>query len=166
MMLEDHDTKRVYELIMVPCIKLFIEAEFNGVQIDLDKMDDAEVYLREEVATALANLEKWAKKAVKVDKKGPNKGKINWGSPDQLGDLLFNVLKIKGVEKTEGGKWSVSESVLLRIDHPMVGDLLKFRAAQKQLSSFIEGWRPYIDPEGRLHPVFKVARYSYRTSIL
>jgi hypothetical protein len=30
MMNEDHDTKRVYELIMVPCIKLFIEAEFNG----------------------------------------------------------------------------------------------------------------------------------------
>jgi uracil-DNA glycosylase family 4 len=156
MMLEDHDTKRVYDLIMVPCIKLFIEAEFNGVQIDLDKMDDAEVYLREEVATALGNLEKWEKKAVKVDTKGANKGKINWGSADQLADLLFVQLKIKGVERTEGGKWSVSESVLLRIDHPMVGDLLKFRAAQKQLSSFIEGWRPYIDPEGRLHPVFKL----------
>jgi uracil-DNA glycosylase family 4 len=156
MMLEDHDTKRVYELIMVPCIKLFIEAEFNGVQIDLDKMDDAEVYLREEVATALANLDKWAKKAVKVDAKGPNKGKINWGSPDQLADLLFNVLKIKSIDETPGGKKSVSESVLLRIDHPMVGDLLKFRAAAKQLSSFIEGWRPYIDPEGRLHPVFKL----------
>jgi DNA polymerase-1 len=156
MMNEDHDTKRVYELIMVPCIKLFIEAEFNGVQIDLDKMDDAEVYLRDEVVTALANLDKWAKKAVKVDAKGPNKGKINWGSPDQLADLLFNVLKIKPVEQTAGGKNSVSESVLLRIDHPMVGDLLKFRAAQKQLSSFIEGWRPYIDLEGRLHPVFKL----------
>jgi uracil-DNA glycosylase family 4 len=156
MMLEDHDTKRVYELIMVPCIKLFIEAEFNGVQINLDKMDDAEVYLREEVATALSNLEKWSKKAVKVDTKGANKGKINWGSADQLADLLFVQLKIKGVERTEGGKWSVSESVLLRIDHPMVGDLLKFRAAQKQLSSFIEGWRPYIDLYGRLHPVFKL----------
>lgn len=153
---EDHDTKRVYELIMIPCIQLFIEAEFNGVQINLDKMDDAEVYLREELDKALTGLEKWGKKAKKVDAKGPNKGKINWGSPDQLADLLFNVLKIKGVEKTAGGKWSVSESVLLRIDHPMVGDLLKFRAAQKQLSSFIEGWRPYIDLHGRLHPVFKL----------
>jgi DNA polymerase-1 len=156
MLNEDHDTKRVYEKIMLPCIKLFLEAEFNGVQIDLDKMDDAEVFLREEVATALKGLDKWGKKAVKVDQKGPNKGKINWGSPDQLADLLFNILKIKGVEKTAGGKWSVSESVLLRIDHPMVGDLLKFRAAQKQLSSFIEGWRPYLDLDGRLHPVFKL----------
>src|SRR3546814_18485920 len=51
---------------------------------------------------------------------------------------------------------SVSESVLNRIDHPMVGDLLKFRAAQKQLSGFIEGWKPYLDLVGRLHPVFKL----------
>jgi DNA polymerase I-like protein with 3'-5' exonuclease and polymerase domains len=153
---QDHDVKRVYDLVMVPCIKMFIEAEFKGVYIDLDKMDDAEAYLREEVSTALKNLEGWGKKAVKVDAKGPNKGKINWGSADQLADLLFNVLKIKPIEQTKGGKNSVSESVLLRIDHPMVGDLLKYRAASKQLSSFIEGWRPYIDLDGFLHPSFKL----------
>ena len=156
MLNEDHDVKRVHDLIMVPCIQLFIEAEYKGVYINLEKMDDAEAYLREEVSTALTNLEAWGKKAEKVDQKGPNKGKINWGSADQLGHLLFEVLKIPVVEKTKGGKASVSESVLLRIDHPMVGDLLKYRAAQKQLSSFIEGWRPYIDTAGRLHPVFKL----------
>lgn len=150
---EDEDTQRVHDLIMVPCIKLFIEAEFRGVYIDLEKMDDAEAYLREQLATSLENLERWGKKASKVDRKT---GKINWGSADQLGNLLFHDLKIKSIEKTKGGKDSVSESVLLRIDHPMVGDLLKFRAAQKQLSSFIEGWRPYIDADGRLHPVFKL----------
>lgn len=153
---EDHDVKQVFDLILMPCVKLFIEAEFNGVQINLEKMDDAETFLREELATATSNLDVWAKKAVKVDVKGANKGKINWGSADQLGDLLFNVLKIKPIEKTKKGKNSVSESVLLRIDHPMVGDLLRFRAAQKQLSGFIEGWRPYIDLNGRLHPVFKL----------
>ena len=150
---DDQDVKRVHDLIMVPCIALFIEAEFDGVQIDLDKMDDAENYLREELTTALSNLERWGTKATLADKKT---GKINWGSADQLGNLLFNDLKIKPIEKTKGGKNSVSESVLLRIDHPMVGDLLKFRAAQKQLSGFIEGWRPYLDLAGRLHPVFNL----------
>lgn len=150
---EDHDVKRVYNLIMMPCVKLFIEAEFNGVQVNVDKMADAEAYLREELADATAKLAKWGKKAKLVDKKS---GTINWGSADQLGDLLFNVLKIKPIEKTKGGKNSVSESVLLRIDHPMVGDLLRFRAATKQLSGFIEGWKPYLDLRGRLHPVFKL----------
>ena len=36
LLLEDHDIKRVWELIMMPCIKLFIEAEFKGVYIDTD----------------------------------------------------------------------------------------------------------------------------------
>jgi uracil-DNA glycosylase family 4 len=150
---EDHDVRRVFRHILVPCIDLFVDAEFTGIQIDLDKMDDAENYLREELATALANLEVWGKKATKVDKKS---GKINWGSADQLGHLLFTDLKIKSIEKTKGGKDSVSESVLNRIDHPMVSDLLKFRAAQKQLTGFIEGWKPYLDCKGRLHPVFKL----------
>lgn len=155
---EDEDVKRVFDLVMMPCVKLFIEAEYNGVYIDLDKMDDAEVFLREQLAEAESNLEVWGNKAKKIDtnKRSPTYGKINWGSADQLGDLLFNVLKIKPLEKTKAGKNSVSESVLLRLDHPMVGDLLKFRAAQKQLSSFIEGWKPYLDTKGRLHPVFKL----------
>lgn len=153
---EEQDVQRVYRLIMIPCVKLFTEAEFNGVQIDVDKMSDAEAYLREELADAQAKLEKWGKKATLVDTKGPNKGKINWGSAKQLGHLLFKDLKIKSIEKTKGGADSVSESVLLRIDHPMVGDLLRFRAATKQLSGFIEGWKPYLDLRGRLHPVFKL----------
>lgn len=153
MLKEDGDVEQVFRLIMMPCVKLFTEAEYRGVYIDLDKMDDADAYLRSELETALANLEKWGAKATKVDKKT---GKINWGSADQLGNLLFNDLGIESIEKTKGGKDSVSESVLLRIDHPMVSDLLKFRAASKQLSAFIEGWRPYIDTTGRLHPVFKL----------
>lgn len=150
---EDYEVNRVFKYVMMPCVEMFVEAEFEGVYINKAKMDDAEAFLREELATAQFNLEKWAGKAEKVDRKT---GKINWGSSDQLAHLLFHVLKIPVVEKTKGGKESTSESVLLRIDHPMVGDLLKFRAATKQLSGFIEGWKPYLDLHSRLHPVFKL----------
>lgn len=153
MLKEDEDVYQVFRWILMPAVQMFMEAEYQGVYINLDQMDDAEAYLREELATATKNLDQWADKAVKVDRKT---GKINWGSADQLGDLLFNQLGIDIVEVTKTGKASVSESVLMRIDHPMVGDLLKFRAAQKQLSGFIEGWRPYLDLNGRLHPVFKI----------
>lgn len=156
MLNEDHDVKRVHDLIMIPCIQLFIEAEHRGVFINLDKMDDAEAYLREELTKAEKALEKWASKAVLVDTKGPNKGKINWGSPKQLGHLLFDVLKIKSKVETKTGAKSTSESALNQIDHPMVADLLKFRGHKQQLSFFIEGWKPYLDLEGRLHPSFKL----------
>ncbi len=156
MLNEDHDVKRVHDLIMIPCIQLFIEAEHRGVYINLDKMDDAELYLREELEKAEKALEPWAAKAKLVDTKGPNAGKINWGSPKQLGDLLFNVLKIKSSAKTKTGAMSTSESALNQIDHPMVADLLKFRGHKQQLSFFIEGWKPYLDTNGRLHPSFKL----------
>lgn len=153
MLNEDHDIKQVHDLIMVPCIQLFIEAEHRGVYIQQDQMDDAENHLREELKKAEDALEKWSKKAKKVDKKT---GKINWGSPDQLADLLFVQLKIKGSQRTKTGKYSTSESVLNQIDHPMVGDLIKFRGHKQQLSFFIDGWKPYLDLEGRLHPSFKL----------
>lgn len=153
---EDEEVKQVFDYIMMPCVEMFVDAEYRGVYINVDQMDDAEAFLREQVAEAHAKLEVWGAKASKVDTKGANKGKINWGSNDQLGNLLFNDLGIDPIEQTAGGKNSVSESVLLRIDHPMVGDLLKWRAANKQLSSFIEGWKPYLDKKGRLHPVFKL----------
>lgn len=150
---EDWETKHVFNKILMPCVDMFIDAEFKGVYINMDQFDEAEKALREITTDALAKLEKWAKKATVVDKKT---GKLNWGSSDQLANLLFKDLKIKSIEKTKGGKDSVSESVLLRIDHPMVGDLLAWRAAAKQLSSFIDGWRPYLDLDGRLHPSFKL----------
>jgi DNA polymerase I - 3''-5'' exonuclease and polymerase domains len=151
---EDYEVNRVFKYIMMPCVKMFTDAEYQGVFINLKQMDDAEAYLREELAKAQENLSPWAAKAKKVDAKT---GVLNWGSSQQLADLLFNVLKIPSIEKTKGGKSeSTSESVLLRIDHPLVGDLLKFRAATKQLSGFIEGWKPYLDITGRLHPVFKL----------
>jgi uracil-DNA glycosylase family 4 len=155
---EDHDVRRVFKKILMPCANMFVQIEYTGVYIDQSKMDDAETFLREQVAEALGNLDKWTKKASQpeTNKRSPFFGKVNWGSPKQLGRLLFEDLKIPVVERTAKGAYSCSESVLQRIDHPMVGDLIKWRGAQKQLSSFIEGWRPYLDADGFIHPVFKL----------
>lgn len=154
---EDGEVKQVFDKIMMPCVELFTEIEFDGIYIDQSKMDDAEEFLKGEVADAERDLNEWAypEWAVK-DKKTVGRAKINWGSPQQLARLLFTDLKIPIIEYTDGGKASTSESVMLRIDHPLVGALLKWRGAQKQLSSFINGWKPYIDINGYLHPSFKL----------
>lgn len=156
-LVQDTEVKRVFDKIMMPCVELFTEAEFDGIYIDQSKMDDAEMYLRGEVAYAEKTLDKWAHPDWAVKDKKTGMPTINWGSPQQLGKLLYEDLGLEGIEKTKSGKaWSTSESVLLRTDHKMVGSLLRWRAAQKQLSGFIEGWRPYIDLNGYLHPSFKL----------
>lgn len=154
----DIEVKKVFDKILMPCSRLFTEAEYDGIDVDIDKFDDAEAFLIEQLEEAEKSLSKWAHpKWADVDK-FTGKPTINWGSPKQLGRLLFDDLKIETQEswKTPSGGWSTSESVLNQIDHPMVGALIKFRGHKQQLSFFIEGWKPYLDENNRLHPSFKL----------
>lgn len=145
---EDGDVKRVFDKIIMPCARLFTEVEYDGVHINTSKLDDAGIYLRETVAAA----EKEMKKFGELE---------NWGSPQQLGKLLFGKKKEGGlgipiIERTKKGAVSTSESVIKRIEHPIGPAILKFRGARQQLSFFIEGWQPYMVGGCILHPSFKI----------
>lgn len=158
MLNKDNEVKQVFKKIMMPCVRLFVEVEYDGVYIDETQFDEAETYLRGIYEEALAGLKKWEPKN-HVDKKG-RPMEFNWGSTQQLGKLLFENLGLPVVEMTDAGNASCSESVIKRIDHPCTGDLLKFRGAKQQLSFFIDGWKPYLHrkPNGELylHPSFKL----------
>jgi DNA polymerase-1 len=140
---------------------LFTEIEYDGLYLDMTKFEEAERYLRKEFATAKKNLSKWEPR-VKYDKKG-KPIEFNWGSPTQLVKLLYEDMGLPVIQRTPTGNPSCNESVLLRTDHPLVRDLLDYRAAKQQLSFFIEGWEPYIHEKyvkgeyrQYLHPSFKL----------
>lgn len=153
---------KVFEHILMPCARLFVEVEYDGVFINIDQFDDAERALGEEYAKALSELKQWEPKGLTDSRGRPQE--FNWGSPVQLAKLLFGKPKDGGlgmavVEETAAGNASCSESVLKRLEHPMVDALLRFRAAKQQLSFFIEGWKPFLHerPDGfYLHPSFKL----------
>lgn len=138
--------RQVFDHIIMACVNLFVEVEYDGVYIDLSQMDFVEKKLRKDKAEAEKSLSKYLPKGFE---------NINWGSPKQVGELLFKELKIPIVEKTKAGAPSTSESVLKRIDHPMVEALLNLRSANQQLSFFIDGWKPFLDGN-ILHPSFKL----------
>lgn len=147
---QEPSVHRVFDHVLLPCVKLFTEVEYDGVFIDTTDFNKAETQLRKNLAAARQGLAKW--------------GNINWGSTKQLAKLLFEDLGLEVIERTKAGAASCSESVIKRIDHPLAGDLLKFREAKQQLSFFIDGWKPYFhivrdDIEGDLvflHPSFKL----------
>lgn len=166
MLKEDFEVERVFKRILMPCARLFVEMEFDGVYIDVAKFDTAEDFLRGEYDTALRALKRWEPEP-RENARG-KKVPFNWGSSPQLARLLFDSreeggLGIKPLDMTKAGNPSCSESVLKRIDHKMVGDLLKFRAAKQNLSFFIDGWKPFLHKryvQGKwryfLHPSFKI----------
>ena len=162
MLVKDVGVNQVFNYIMMPCARLFTEIEYDGMVIDMEKFDDASKFLHDRYDEHLAALAKWEPKNKKLDRKG-KVIRFNWGSPTQLQKLLFDDLGIEPLDYGKSGNPSVSESVLKRIDHPMVGDLLKFREAKQQLSFFIEGWEPYLTRKyingtwvDILHPRFKL----------
>lgn len=167
---DEPDAYKVFQKILMECMRLFVEVEYDGVYIDISKFDDAEKVFRDQYNLAKANLEEWEPDWDLGQAKGEDI-EFNWGSTQQLARLLFNQpndkefpgLGIRPLDKTKAGNPSCSESVLKRIDHPMVGDLLKFREAKQQLSFFIDGWKPFLHKrfvKGKwlyfLHPSFKL----------
>ncbi len=143
---EDEQLWEVFTEIMMPCVNLFVELEEQGVFIDTAKMDDAERYLRGIQADCEKRLSKHLPKGYED---------INWGSTKQVGELLFQKLRLPMISKTPTGKPQVNESVLKQLEHPLVEALLELRGAKQQLSFFIEGWKPYL-VNSRLHPSFKL----------
>ncbi len=157
MLNDDVDVKDVFNYLLMPTANLFVEVEYDGVYIDVNQFEAAEEYLRAQYDGALKKLEQWEPRGL-IDSKG-KPATFNWGSPQQLGRLLYDDLKLPVIEKTAAGGRSCSESVLKRLNHPMVTDLLSFREAKQQLSFFIDGWKPYLHkrPDGYyLHPSFKL----------
>jgi uracil-DNA glycosylase family 4 len=141
---EEPGIERVFYRLLMPASKLFIQVEFDGVYVDSDKFDETEKYLRSQIAAS----------ELELNKLFPG---VNWASPKQVGDILFNQLKLPITVETKTGAPSAGESALKQIAsmHPIPNLLLKRREAAQQLSFFIEGWKPWLKRH-RLHPSFKL----------
>jgi len=129
--------------IELPLIPIIDAADAYGILIDKKKLED----LSEEYHIHTARLEREIH-----DLAGKE---FNINSPKQLGEILFDELKleVKGLKKTAGGARSTRESELdkLKDMHPIVNKILEYREYQKLLSTYIDAIPKLVDKEGRLH---------------
>ncbi|MDE1919258.1 MAG: hypothetical protein KGH56_01010 [Patescibacteria group bacterium] len=138
--------QEVYEHIEKPLIPVVRRMEERGVRIDPDVLDS----LAEKYRSELKQIEKRIYKAAGRE--------FNVSSPKQLGEVLFDELKIvpEKQKKTAGGQRSTRESELekIRDEHPIVADILDYRELKKLLSTYIENLPPLLDDDHRLHAQF------------
>ena len=139
---KDLMTKQLFEKLTMRFHELYQEIEFNGCYVRPDTLEETDKYWSSEKEKYAQKLKKW--------------GDINWNSPPQIRQLLFDDLGIKPLDKTDGGDWSTSESVLLRIKHPIGRDILGWRGAEKQLNTFVSALDQRRDPRGFIHPNFLI----------
>lgn len=138
--------KDVYEKMEKPLVPVLQKMKEHGVLID----PKALAVLNKKYAAELALIEKRIYKAAGRE--------FNVGSPKQLGEVLYDELKItpERMKRTAGGQRSTKESELekMRDQHAIIGDILEYRELKKLLSTYIENLPPLLDKQNRLHGTF------------
>jgi DNA polymerase-1 len=132
----------VYESIELPVSKILFEMERTGVLVDRDKLAAQSV----EIGRRLAELEARAHELAGQP--------FNLGSPKQIGEILFGVLKLPVAKKTASGAPSTDEEVLEKLaeDYPLPKVLLEHRGLAKLKSTYCDKLAASIDPAtGRVH---------------
>ena len=139
-----------YDQMEEPLAKVLAVMERDGVKVDMEQIRHFADGLRKELTERELRIREMAGDST-----------LNISSPKQVGDLLFDKLRLDPKAKKNGrGQYSTDEATLLAIAdrHPIVEEILEFRAVKKLLSTYIEPFPSYISPvDGRVHTTFNQA---------
>ena len=113
--------------IEVPVARVLTSMEENGIQLDLQFLDQ----LGEDFSKTMQDLENQI-----IELAGQP---FNVSSPKQVGEILFEKLGLKGGKKTSTGQYSTSESILEKLDHPISALILDYRGLSKLKSTYTDG---------------------------
>lgn len=141
----DTDLWNLYNEVELPLVEVLREMEKAGVRVDAEKLKQAEQVLTVE----LNQLEQRI-----YDLAGE---KFNINSPRQVGELLFDKLKLDTkAKKSKTGQYSTSEEVLmgLKEKHAIVGLILEYRELKKLVTTYISALPSYIAADGKIHTTY------------
>ena len=150
--LKDKGYDKLYEELEGPLIPVLSKMEQAGVAIDTEFLEQYSQTLASEMLEMQDNIFNLAGVHFNLD------------SPKQLGEILFDHLKIKYPgKKTKTGQYSTNESTLLLIEEksPIVQDILNYRELKKLKSTYIDALPMLINPRtGLVHTTFNQAIVS------
>ncbi|WP_462323732.1 DNA polymerase I [Desulfoplanes sp.] len=128
----------------LPLVPVLVKMEQNGIRLDMD----AFVAFLAEVQETLDQLT-----ATIYEQAGTT---FNIRSSQQLGEVLFDRLGIVSRKKTPGGKPSTSVQALEALggDHPVIGNILRYRTLEKLRSTYLEPLPKLVDKDDRVHTHF------------
>ena len=132
--------------IEMPLMPVLAEMEEAGVLIDTEGLKETSRLFTQQ----MLSLEQEIHALAGID--------FNISSPKQVGEVLFDTLKLDSkAKKTKTGQYVTNEEVLeaLRRKHPIVGKILDYRGLKKLLSTYIDALPQLINPKtGHIHTSF------------
>jgi len=145
-LLQKQQVQRVFDEVENPLVPVLVEMEYEGVGIDVNFLNDYSKELERDIRQAEESVYRQAGVT------------FNLGSPKQLGEVLFDLMKLdSSAKKTKTGQYATGEDVLqkLRNKHQIVEDILIYRELTKLKSTYVDSLPTLINPRtGRLHTSF------------
>lgn len=141
----DVDLWNLYNEVELPLVPVLRAMEEAGVRIDVAKLKQAQATLTDELTALEQRIYTLAGET------------FNINSPRQVGELLFDKLKLDAkAKKSRTGQYSTSEEVLVAIKdrHEIVGAILDYRALSKLITTYIAALPEYIAEDGKIHTTY------------
>ena len=148
-MLRETDTRDLFDNIEVPLIPVLASMEAEGVRIDPQTLNDFSTELEKDI------------RALETSIYADAGTTFNISSPRQLGDILYDKLRIvDNPKQTKTKQNSTSEDVLVKMEHkhPIINKILEYRSLSKLKSTYVDVLPTLINPrDGRIHTSYNQA---------
>ena len=142
--LEKHNEINLFKNIEMPLVEVLAKMQYNGMYLDKEELISFGNEIKQQ-------LEKLTKEIYELAGE-----EFNINSTIQLGNILFEKLKLTSSKKTKKG-YSTDVDALEKIkdEHPIVNKILEYRGLTKLNSTYVEGMLPYINENTkRIHSFF------------
>jgi DNA polymerase-1 len=141
--LEKSEVKKLFYNVEMPLVRVLADMEYEGVTLDVKALNSYAEVLRKDIAELENKIYEMAGRS------------FNIASPRQVGEILFDVLKIDDkAKKTKSGQYSTGEDILqkLKSKHEIIPAILEYRGLKKLLNTYVESLPKLINPKtGRIH---------------
>ena len=142
--LEEEKELDLFKNIDMPTIDVLAEMQWNGMYLDVNELDNYGDMLKTRLNSLTEEIYQLSGQ------------EFNINSPKQLGEVLFEKLKLPVIKKTKSG-YSTDVDVLEKLveEHPVIEKLLEYRQLMKLNSTYVEGMKVYVNPKTkRIHSFF------------
>ena len=141
----------VYESLERPLVPVLAEMEMQGIKVDRDVLSRMSNGFAQKMAGLEAEIHEMAGRS------------FNVGSPKQLGEVLFDEMRLPGGKKGKTGAYATGVDVLedLATEHELPGRVLDWRQLSKLKSTYTDALQDHIHPDtGRVHTSYSIAGAS------
>lgn len=142
--LEEINAVELFNKIDMPTVTVLANMQWNGMYADEEELNKFGNQLKEQLEIKTKMIYEMAGE------------EFNINSTKQLGEILFEKMKLPVVKKTKSG-YSTDVDVLekLKSEDPIISEILDYRQLMKLNSTYVEGLKPYINPKTkRIHSFF------------